>query len=219
MKKKYIIIGIIILTICFILAYQLFKLTIGDMIVFTEKSPLLTVVILIGLYCLKSIIMVLPLVLLYITAGIIFQTEYAIIITYLCLIIESSIGFIIGKKLGHKKIERIIAKNKRLSLMLRFNKSNSLLSVIILRLIPGPPFELCSMFLGASGVDYVSYIVGSLLAITPGMIPVILMGTAINDPLSLKFILPLLIKISLVLAIILYFKKTLPSIPRKTQQL
>ncbi|NLY70173.1 MAG: TVP38/TMEM64 family protein [Clostridiales bacterium] len=213
MRKNYIIIGIILVPIFIVLAYNFLKLAIDNMVIPTGKSPFIAFIILLGLYCLKSVIMIIPLILLYIAAGIIFQTEIAILISYCCLAVESTIGFLLGKKLGHKRIERIISKNKHLSLMFKFSRSNNLLTVIVLRLIPGPPFDLCSMFIGASGIDYLSFIAGTLIAVTPGMIPVILMGTAITNPLSLNFIIPLLIKIAVVLSIILYFKKSLARIP------
>jgi ABC-2 type transport system permease protein len=60
----------------------------------------LAALVLIALFCLKSVVIVLPIVVLYISAGIMFPIGWAFIITCAGLFFEMTIGFFIGLRIS-----------------------------------------------------------------------------------------------------------------------
>ncbi len=178
-----------LLVIVIIYALHIPKLTLKDLLDFTPESPVLAALALLGIYCLKVIIMFIPLVMLYVVAGIIFPPGWAIVITYFCLTVEMTLGFFIGRRLGSKRVLTIINKSDRAKKIMEFGCNNSLLSCLIIRLIPGPPVDLTNMFIGTTDVKYPQFIVGTLLGLTPNMIPLVLMGEAAANPLSPQFLI------------------------------
>ena len=135
--------------------------------------------------------MFIPLTVLYIAAGVIFPVRWAIVLTYFSLVVETSIGFFLGRSLGRKRVQALVDHNERAKKIMEFGKDHSILSCFVLRLIPGPPIELTNMLAGTTDIKYHHFILGTLLGYTPGMIPLVLMGGAMAEPLSAKFLIPL----------------------------
>lgn len=187
---------IVVISIC---ASFIPKLTLKDLLNYKPESPELAVLALVGLYCLKAIAMVIPLVMLYVVAGIIFPPGWAIVITYFCLFIEMTISFFIGRCLGSKRVLALINESERAKKIMEFGYNNGLLSCFVVRFIPGPPFDLTNMIIGSTGMKYPQFITGTMLGITPGMIPLVLMGDAAANPLSPQFLIPFSISILTVL--------------------
>ena len=131
---------------------------------------------------------------LYISAGAIFPPGWAIAVIYVGLFFEISIGYLIGRRLGSEKVVALIDKNKKTRRLLSINKSDSSVLCFLSRFLPLPP-ELASMFFGASNFPYPKFVAFSLLGMTPGMIPYVLMGDAVMKPISKEFLIPLAISV------------------------
>jgi len=141
------------------------------------------------IYVLKAIVMVIPVTVLYIAAGIVFPTEWAITITYCLLFLELTIGYFRGKKLGAGKVDTLLKNNKRVAQFIE-NREDSLPSLcFISRLLP-LPVDVFSMFFGTVNMPYGKYIFVSLLGLSPTMIPFVIASSSISHPLSLSFLLP-----------------------------
>lgn len=188
-----------LIVVIFMYAPFIPRLTLKDLLNYKPESPELAALALVGLYCLKAIAMVIPLVLLYIVAGIIFPPGWAIVITYFCLFIEMTISFFIGRCLGSKRVLALLNESDRAKKIMEFGYNNGLLSCFVVRFIPGPPFDLTNMIIGSTGMKYPQFIAGTLLGITPGMIPLVLMGDAAANPLSPQFLIPFSISMMTVL--------------------
>lgn len=211
-KRKYFNIFwfFVLILILVIIIPQLAELSLQDLLSYTPKSPVLAALGLIGLYLIKAFVMFIPLTVLYIAAGVIFPVSWAIVLTYFCLMIETSIGFFLGRGLGHKRVHALADHNERAKKIMEFSTNNSVLSCFVLRLIPGPPIELTNMLVGTTDIKYHHFILGTLLGYTPGMIPLVLMGGAATDPLSDKFLIPLACSIIITSSIVggyLWWKK------------
>ncbi|HHU52216.1 MAG TPA: TVP38/TMEM64 family protein [Firmicutes bacterium] len=166
------------------------ELSVQSLLDFTPESPALAALVFLGLYCLKAFVLFIPLTVLYLGAGVLFPVGWAFVLTYFCLIVESSIGFFLGRRLGRKRVRALLSHSERGRKLLDFSNNNSILSCFIIRMIPGPPIEVTNMFIGTTGIKFFPFIVGTLLGYTPGMIPFILFGGAMSQPLALKYLLP-----------------------------
>ena len=181
---------IILLIVLIIVLFPLFKgLEISDILEYSPESPLLVVLILLGIYCLKAVVVFIPVIILYVSTGIMFPTGWAIALTYFCLFCEMNIGYFIGKRLGSEKVAALMERNNRARQLLSYHENNSSTACFIARILP-LPFDLVNMFFGATGTRYPQFIAFSLLGLTPGMIPYVLMGNAASNPLSKEFLVP-----------------------------
>lgn len=183
----YLFSTIVIILLC---APRFTDLSLQELLAFTPESPALAALALLGIYCLKAFVMFIPLTVLYLGAGVLFPVGWAFILTYFCLIVETSIGFFLGRRLGRKRMVAFFNRSERGKKLLEFGNKNSIFSCFIIRMIPGPPIEVTNMFVGATDIKYLHFIVGTLLGYTPGMIPLVLMGAAAADPLSMEFLIP-----------------------------
>jgi len=181
---------VILLIVLIIVLFPLFKgLEVSDILEYSPESPLLVVLILLGIYCLKAVVVFIPVIILYVSTGIMFPTGWAIALTYFCLFCEMNIGYFIGKRLGSEKVAALMERNNRARQFLSYHENNSSTACFIARILP-LPFDLVNMFFGATGTRYPQFIAFSLLGLTPGMIPYVLMGNAASNPLSKEFLVP-----------------------------
>jgi uncharacterized membrane protein YdjX (TVP38/TMEM64 family) len=200
------IVLIVIVTIIIIVLIPDFKnLTSDEISDYIPKSIILASLLLLGLYCLKAITIVIPAVLLYIIAGVIFPPIPAIVVTLTCLIIELTIGYYVGRYLGQKRVMKLVDRNKHLNRIIRYIKNKSLTSCFVVSFVPGFPIDLTSMLFGASNTKYYQFLAGSLLGLTPAMIPIVLIGNYITDPLSKEFMIPFSICVAISLSSLLFY--------------
>jgi len=165
----------------------------------------LIVLIFLALYALKGAILVVSVIMLYIAAGMLFPTWAAILITYAGLTVSFSVGYFVGIKLGEEKVSRIVAKRKKISDFLRGNKENIVFFCFISRLLP-MSYGLASLLFGALRVSFFKYLFMSLLGVSPRMIPIVLAGAAIRNPLSAEFLVPFSISLSITIIILVIYK-------------
>ncbi len=167
-------------------AFVIWLISVGSTI-----PPMASALVLFGLYCLKSVVMFVPILLLFAAAGILFPPAAALLLTYGFLTVELAIGYAIGKKLGRKGAGKYIKKYPKVLAVWETGRKNSFESAFLLRLIPGPPLEIVSLTMGAANIRLAPYLMGSLLGISPVLITTVLLGDAASKPLSSVYILPL----------------------------
>lgn len=165
----------------------------GDIWSLISRSPIIAAFSIIGLYCLKTVVWVIPVYALYIGAGLLLPVWPAIAVTYLGLAVDMTLTFYFGRHIGKSRIMDEIKGRKAGKWILDTAERNSNFACFIIRMLPGPPVEMTNMFFGALDMQYGKFMILSLLGMTPGMLPVIFMGKAATDPLSKEFIVPLLI--------------------------
>lgn len=190
---------IVLAVILIIIAFPwLRQLSVEEIVNFTPRSPILAALVLIGFYCAKPVLMVIPSYALYIASGILFPTGWAILINYIGLTIQLTLGFYLGRWLGRERVTALVSKSPRAAKVIGYIDSNSQLVCFATRLLPMPyPVDLGSMFFAASGMHYWRHLGFSLLGLTPVMIPFTMAGSAISNPLSAEFLVPFAISISL----------------------
>ncbi len=205
-KYRFLILIILFVIIIIALFPKFSKITVSDIIKYTPESLPLAALALLGIYCIKSVVMVIPMIILYVSAGILFPIGWAIGISYICIICELTIGYVIGMLTGKEKIEKLINKQEKIKNFFSTKKLNSYTTCFISRLLP-LPCDMLNMLYGASGIPYSSYLIFSLLGLSPVMIPYVIAGRAITTPLSPEFLIPFGISLTLTFIMFIIFQK------------
>ncbi len=180
--------------------------TITDILYETKESYTKTFIVILIIYVIKTIVMIIPLNILYIAAGITLPPLYAVIVSYVGIAAEMTLGFFTGRRIKQTDTFEKLSQNKYANKVLEFGSSNSILSSILVRIVKGPPADLTSIFMGSTGMSYPQYILGTLIGITPGMIPVIFMGKAVYNPFSAEFFVPLILYLAFIIVTFVIFK-------------
>lgn len=165
-----------------------------QLVKYIPHTMLLALLVLVGLYLARIVFVVIPIALLYTAAGIMFSPVVGILITYLCVLLEINVGYWLGKRLGRDKVLAMAENSKVMQKITGSIESKGNYDCFILRILP-VPFDVVSMMLSATGFPYGAYILYSMLGVTPCLIPFVLAGGSISDPLSLRFGIPFVISI------------------------
>jgi len=180
-------------------------LTIENVVEYTSASIPLAVVAFLIIYALKAVVMVIPIPVLYVAAGVIFPWTWALAVTCMGLIVALTLGYLNGRGLGEDKVEEFIKKHPKVEAFLKDRGDNLSYLCFLSRLIP-LPFDLLSMLYGAIKMPFSKYVTMSLLGVTPKAIPFILTATHISNPLSPEFIAPFTISLLIILGILVLQK-------------
>ncbi len=181
---------LIVLSLIAILIGMLFgRMTVEEVLHYTPKNLFLAALCFIGAYMVKSFSLFFPLIVLYISAGMIFPFPLSLLVNWAGLVISVSIPYWMGRFVGTEWVSLILSKYKRARKLEHFRSGNEWFLSYILRVVNLLPGDLVSIYLGASRTNYVKYLSGSLLGLSPTMLSVTLMGDAIRQPGSPQFLL------------------------------
>lgn len=188
-----------ILRIAFIIAFivmavflisHIRNLTPEELSELMPDSVMLAATVLFVLFCMKSVVFIIPMILLYICAGLIMPPVVAVVFTVFCVTVEMTIGFFAGRKLGSDRVKTIADGNKYAGNLFGKINDNVFISSFLLRIIPVFSLDVISMIFGAANADYLEFIAGSVLGVIPGLVPAVLAGKSITEPLSAEFLVP-----------------------------
>ena len=182
------------------------KITVDNIVNFTPKNPFLAFCIVMLLFALKSVCVVIYGGILYAACGILFSLPTAIAINIAGSVIMTTIPFLIGKKLGAKRLAALTKKHSKLELLHSVQHKNELLLSFFVRIVGFLPSDLVSMYLGASGLHYIWYISGTIMGLLPAIVNFSVMGKNIHDVSSPAFRISVVLEIFLMLlSVILYY--------------
>jgi len=171
-----------------------------------QISLWMTVLVFIGIYVLKPLLMFIPIPALYIAAGIVFPPWLAFMITYGGVMLALTSGYYSGKFWGEQKVDDYLAKNKKVGGFLASRDKRFLLFCFIYRVLP-LPFDLFNMICGATKVPFWKYLIVSLLGLSPVIVPNILAGAYITTPLSPEFLIPFGISLTFTFSMFILYKR------------
>jgi len=172
--------GLVLAIILIIAMIPVFlNLRLSDILDISQGSLIIVAIIIVGLYCLKTFVWVIPQTFLYISAGAVFPVIWALIITYLGILCTLCIGFLAGRLWGHEKVLTFIEKNNAAKRLLLREGSIKPLLCLIIRFFP-LPIGLVNIFFGASAVKFVHFIAFSLLGMTPSVAAFVLLGNSVS---------------------------------------
>ena len=202
MKKLYkyrkgIAVGAIVAVILCLLPF-LGGISVEEILGYTPANPWLAALLLLGVYCVKPVLMMIPTYALYIVGGMLFAPGWGILIAYVGLFCEMSLGWLMGRWLGGERVRALAMKSKKAAKVLRYVEGNSPWVCFITRVLPMPyPVDVGSMLFGAAGMGYWAHMLFSLLGFSAVMIPITLAGGNLSNPWSAEFLVPFGISVAL----------------------
>lgn len=154
----------------------------------------------IGVYVLKSVVFIVPAMMIYLSVGISFDTPTALILNLIGLAVEITTTFFLGRFLGKEYVTKLLQKNKAGQKLLNVKAKTKNSFLFIVR-FTGLPIDFTSLFLGASDFKFIPYFFASLLGIYPRILVFTIIGDSIYKYIPKDLIIKLVI-VAIPLAVI-----------------
>ncbi len=164
------------------------RIRVEMLLTYTPDNLWLAALVLVALYAVKSLSVFFPLVVLYISAGVMFPIPAALVVNLVGLAVCVTIPYGIGKFSGTELVDRLERQYKKISRLNEIQRESEFFFAFFLRIIQMLPGDVVSMVLGASRMTYWKFVLGSLLGMLPVMVATTIAGSAIADPTSPVFI-------------------------------
>lgn len=149
-----------------------------------SSNPIIAVFEFVLLYMLKGISMVFPSAVLNITAGIVFDFPFSVLISGLGVFVEYVMMYAVGKFLGIDIFEGLKQKYPIINKMDTFQIHNGFYISFIIRIMGVVSYDIASIYLGASGIKFGDFILGSMCGASLNIFIDGLFGKYLFNPLS-----------------------------------
>lgn len=159
---------------------------------------------------LKGISFIFPSAAINIASGMIFGFPFSILVSCLGIFAGFSTLYILGRFLGIDIVEEFSKKYLIVKKIDVFQKQNSLFTSFIIRIIGLVSYDVGSIYLGASGVKYGSFILGSMLGALINIVIDGIFGKYIFNPLCWQLWVAVAMRIAIV-SIVFFAKKYIVS--------
>lgn len=186
-----------IVLIAAIVSYYWGKITPEDIFNYVPDNYILAALTIVGMYLVKSLSVVLPLMALYISSGMIFSPLWGIVVNLAGMFVSLSIPYLLGRFCGKDLLDRLSVRYKNIEKLKTMKTKNQWFLPYILRMVGILPGDIVSMSLGAMSINYKKYILGSIVGLLPRMVAATCFGSTLTEPTSPVFILSCVITITL----------------------
>jgi len=202
---------VLLVVIMIIFGSNIRSITTDDLIDFAPKNRFLAAMTMLLYYVVKSFIVIIPVLVVQLAAGILFPLPLALAINLLGLIITLSISYFLGRFTGKTYVDKLIAKYPKSAILHTLPSKNELVFSLIIHILCIFPMNIIGMVIGSLNVKYRNYMLGGFLGSMVRVISVTIMGTSVTDPTSPTFIIStaatILISVATVLIYKIYSKK------------
>jgi len=193
---------ICLMILCFIFRD---RLTVEGIVNFVPPNPVVAAGVMLLLFCIKGVSVFIYCGLLYAVSGVLFPLLAALTVNILGSALMISLPFWIGRKAGADALERLIARNPKLHLLKEIPNQNGVAVTFFVRIVGILPSDPVSMYFGASGIRYTSFLVGSVSGLLPMIVSFTVMGMSVQDMTSPAFIISVCVELGLmILSVALY---------------
>ena len=166
----------------------------------SPRSVVLAVLMMMGLFALKSASVVIHSGLVYALSGILFPLPAAVAVNLGGTILMAALSYGAGRRLGAKGIDDFVSRNRNAKLLRRFRRNNAFISTALTRFINLLPFDVVSALFGATETPLVPYMLGTVAGMAVSCVVFPLMGTYIVTPGSPCFLAPAALEAAILLA-------------------
>ena len=187
MKKRWKIAILLLLAFALLHFHNTCGITAEQILNWQPENLILAAVALLCFFAIKSVLVFVPIMIPQILAGHLYSREMAILINLLGLVVVVSLPYWIGKILGSAKMEQLIRKYPKIRNILKTQEDNQMAFSFMLRACAVPPADIVTMYLGASGMPYLTNVIGGSLGCFPGMVLTTFLGANIRNPESPAF--------------------------------
>lgn len=175
-----------------------------------SSNPIIAVLEFVLLYVLKGISMVFPSAVLNIAAGMIFDFPFSAVVSGVGIFVEFILLYAVGKFCGKDIVEGIKQKYPIVNKLDSFQTHNSFFISFIIRIMGVVSYDMASIYLGASGVKFLGFILGSMCGAALNIIIDGLFGKYIFNPFSWQIWVVVIIR-GTVIAMAILVKKYISS--------
>ena len=187
MKKRWKLAGLGLLAIGLLYLHSQHHITMEEVLSWQPENLVLAVAVLLCFFAVKSASVFIPLMIPQILAGHLYSRDMALLINLLGLVIVMSVPYWIGKRLGRAKMEQLLHKYPKIQNILKAQDDNKMAFTFMLRACCVPPADMVTMYLGATGMPYLTNVIGGTLGSFPSMVLHTFLGASIRDPDSPAF--------------------------------
>ncbi|HHT64762.1 MAG TPA: hypothetical protein GX017_01580 [Clostridiales bacterium] len=170
-------------------------LTPEELVEYAPKNEGLAVVFMIVLFAVKSLIFIIPIPVLYLASGLIFDPVTAFLVNFIGMMVCTAVPYWIGRFSGAGLFQRLIKKYPKLQILDTFQHENQWFVCFMARAIGFLPCDAVSLVLGAWKTGFWRYLSGTALGMLPGLITTTMVGITVTDPGSPGFLLSVILAI------------------------
>lgn len=200
MKKIKKIIPIIAIVIMSAMLIVIIKksgqpLSINTILNYTPKNKIVATGVILVLFALKSLTVIFPLSMLYLSCGILFKPLIAVLISTTGLAVTITIPYWIGRFSGKQIVQEMCKKYPKIEQIKKYQETNAYFACFITRIVGILPGDIVSIYFGACSAPYFIYLVSGVTGSLLSIITNTLLGEKINDPFSIEFMIVLVCRI------------------------
>lgn len=187
MKRRWKILLLALLALVLLYLHSQYHITTEQLLSWQPENLLLAAFVLLCFFAVKSVLVFVPIMIPQILVGHLYPRDLAILINLLGLVVVMAVPYWIGKGRGTVKTDRLLAKYPKLQLILNAQDDNQMAFCFMLRACAVPPADIVTMYLGASGMPFLTNVIGGVLGCFPGMVLTTFLGANIRNPESPAF--------------------------------
>ena len=187
MKKRWKLAGLGLLALSLLYLHKQHHITMEEILSWQPKNLFLAALAIACFFAVKSASVFIPLMIPQILAGHLYSRDMALLINLLGLVIVMSVPYWIGKGLGSTKMEQLLQKYPKIQSILKAQDDNQMAFSFMLRACCVPPADMVTMYLGATGMPFLTNVIGGTLGSFPGMVLTTFLGANIRNPESPAF--------------------------------
>ena len=161
----------------------------------SPQNMLLAALFILLLFALKSLSIFIYCGILFIASGILFPLPAAILVNLLGAAVMVSLPYWLGRQVGGELIDSIVRKYPKTAFLRQLQTENELFLSFITRIINILPSDILSLYMGASGISYGKYLLGSVAGMLLTIITFPIIGSSITEPASPLFIASVVIQV------------------------
>jgi len=130
-------------------------------------SLALAVAAVLGLYCAKALLFVIPAMLLYVSVGAVFPLWQALAVNLAGIALELMLTYGLGVFLGGEYVQKLLSGNKGGRKLLEMQDRRGFALLFTVRLLPVFPIDFAGLCFGSTRVPFWKHLLASLLGLFP----------------------------------------------------
>ena len=187
MKRRWKILLLALLALVLLYLHSQYHITTEQLLSWQPENLLLAAFVLLCFFAVKSVLVFVPIMIPQILVGHLYTRDVAILINLLGLVVVMAVPYWIGKRQGTAKMDRLLTKYPKLQMILNAQDDNQMAFCFMLRACAVPPADIVTMYLGATGMPFLTNVIGGVLGCFPGMVLTTFLGANIRNPESPAF--------------------------------
>jgi len=161
--------------------------------VLTLRNIWLILLAVLALYTLKSVVPIFPIPMMCVITGLVLPMYMSFAVNILGLVLLVSVKYWWGRRLSGGRVKRLLSLNRDVRTFFEGDSKSKPWLLFVSRAVPNFPINTVSQIYGAMGFDYADYVLISLLGFCPKLISYTLAGYHMFRPLSVPFLIPLIL--------------------------